>query len=186
LRTRKGKSQKPTRFRGFTQVYTGNGKGKTTAALGLALRAVGHRLKVLMIQFLKGGIPYGELRAARKLAPYLKIVPAGREVFVNKNHPHPKDVRLAQKGWKIARQSIQGRKYQVVILDEINVAIHYGLIPIEEVLDLVQNKPEDVELILTGRWARPEILRAADLVTEMKEKKHYYRRGIESRIGIER
>lgn len=152
----------------------------------MALRAVGHRLKVLMIQFLKGGIPYGELRAARKLAPYLKIIPAGREVFVNKDHPHPKDVRLAKQGWKMAQRLIGSRRYQVVILDEINVAIHYGLIPLQEVLDLIRNKPEDVELILTGRWARPEIVKAADLVTEMKEKKHYYRRGIESRVGIER
>ncbi len=171
---------------GLTQVYTGNGKGKTTAALGLALRAAGHRLRVLIVQFLKGGIPYGELRAARKLAPYLTIIPVGREDFVNKKHPHLRDVRLAKMGWELAQRAVRSGKYQIVILDEINVAVDYGLVPMKEVLALMQKKPKDVELILTGRWAKPEMIRAADLVTEMKEKKHYYRKGIESRIGIER
>ncbi len=171
---------------GLTQVYTGNGKGKTTAALGLALRAAGHRLRVLMIQFLKGGIPYGELRAARKLSPYLTILPMGREEFVDKKHPLRRDVRLARIGWKLAQRAVRSRQYQVVILDEINVAVDYGLVSEKELLALIRNKPQDVELILTGRWAKTEIIKAADLVTEMKEKKHYYRKGIESRIGIER
>jgi cob(I)alamin adenosyltransferase len=172
--------------KGLVQVYTGSGKGKTTAALGLALRAVGHRYKVLVIQFLKGGIAYGELRSAKKLAPYLTIVPMGREYFVNKKDPHPKDLRWAKKGWELAKGSVQSQKYQVVILDEINVAVEYGMIPLPELLALMKSKPENVELVLTGRWARPEVLRLADLVTEMKERKHYYRKGIESRIGIER
>ncbi len=173
-------------FHGLIQVYTGKGKGKTTAALGLALRAVGHRFKVLIIQFLKGGISYGELKSARKLSPYLTIVPMGRECFVSKKNPHPLDQRWAKKGWKLAQESVQGKKYQIVILDEINVAVEYGLVPLEELLALMKDKPENVELILTGRWAKPEVLRRADLVTEMKEVKHYYRKGIESRIGIER
>jgi cob(I)alamin adenosyltransferase len=172
--------------KGLVQVYTGSGKGKTTAALGLALRAVGHGFKVLVIQFLKGGIAYGELRSAKKLSPYLTIVPMGREHFVNKRAPHPKDLRWAQKGWELAKQSVHSRKYQIVILDEINVAVEYGMVPLGELLDLMKSKPENVELVLTGRWARPEVLRLADLVTEMKERKHYYRKGIESRIGIER
>ena len=172
--------------RGFIQVYTGNGKGKTTAALGLALRAVGHRFKVFVIQFLKGGMVYGELRSAKKLSPYLTIVPMGREHFVNKKNPHPIDRRWAEKGWELAKRSVQSQKYQLVILDEINVAVEYGLVPLEELLDLMKSKPESVELVLTGRWARPEVLRRADLVTEMKEVKHYYRKGMESRVGIER
>ncbi len=171
---------------GLVQVYTGTGKGKTTAALGLAMRACGHRLKVLMIQFLKGGIAYGELAAAKKLAPYLKIVPMGRECFVNKKNPDPQDVRFARRGWELAKESVSRQKYSVIILDEINVAVHYGLVSSRELLSLIKNKPKKVELILTGRYARPEVIRRADLVTEMREIKHYYKKGIESRIGIER
>jgi len=174
------------KFKGLIQVYTGDGKGKTTAALGLALRAAGHRFRVIMIQFLKGGIAYGELKSAKKLSPCLTIVPMGRECFVDKKKPHPVDLRWARKGWQLSKEAVQSRKYEVVILDEVNVAVDYGLVPLDELLDLMKNKPENVELILTGRWARPEVLRQADLVTEMKEVKHYYRKGIESRIGIER
>jgi cob(I)alamin adenosyltransferase len=174
------------KFKGLIQVYTGNGKGKTTAALGLGLRAAGHRFRVLMIQFLKGGIAYGELKSAKKLSPYLAIVPMGRECFVDKKNPHPVDRRWARKGWEAAKEAVKGGKYQIVIMDEVNVAVAYGLVPLDELLDLMKNKPKNVELILTGRWARPEVLRKADLVTEMKEVKHYYRKGIESRIGIER
>ncbi|MBU1207182.1 MAG: cob(I)yrinic acid a,c-diamide adenosyltransferase [Proteobacteria bacterium] len=178
---------KKKRFpKGFVQVYTGNGKGKTTAALGLALRAAGHRFKVLIIQFLKGGIAYGELQSAKKLAPYLTIVPMGRENFVNKKKPDPMDVHLAQKAWKLAQHSVHSQKYHLVILDEINVAVEYGMVPLKELLALIKNKPENVELVLTGRWAKPEVLRRADLVTEMREIKHYYKKGMESRIGIER
>lgn len=178
--------RKKASFEGLIQVYTGNGKGKTTAALGLALRAVGHRFKVLVIQFLKGGRVYGELRSAKKLSPYLTIVPMGREHFVNKKNPHPIDRRWAKKGWELAKRSVQSQKYQMVILDEINVAVEYGMVPVKELLALMKSKPKNVELVLTGRWAKSEVLRRADLVTEMTEKKHYYRKGIESRIGIER
>jgi cob(I)alamin adenosyltransferase len=173
-------------FKGLIQVYTGNGKGKTTAALGLSLRAAGHRLRVLFIQFLKGGIAYGELKSARKLSPLLKIVPMGRETFVNKKNPHPIDRRFAQRGWELAKRAVQEGKYSLVVLDEINVAVHYGLVPQKELLTLMANKPDHVELVLTGRWAKPAVIRRADLVTEMKEIKHYYRKGVDSRIGIER
>jgi cob(I)alamin adenosyltransferase len=177
---------KTAEFKGRVQIYTGSGKGKTTAALGLALRAAGHHLKVLMIQFLKGGIAYGEIESAKKLTPYLKILPMGRECFVNKKDPDPEDLRWARKGWDLAQKAVYSRKYRIVILDEINVAVNYGLVPRRELISLMERKPEDVELVLTGRYAHPEVIRRADLVTEMKEKKHYYKKGIESRVGIER
>ncbi len=171
--------------RGLVQVYTGNGKGKTTAALGLAFRAAGHGFKVLIIQFMKGGIGYGELKSAKRLSPFLTIKSMGRRQFVNRKAPHAKDVEFARKAWDLARQSLQSKKYQIIILDEINVAVEYGLVPLQELLTCMKGKPADVELVLTGRSANPAVLRCADLVTEMKEKKHYYKKGIGSRIGIE-
>jgi len=172
--------------RGYVQVYTGNGKGKTTAALGLALRAVGHGLRVYMIQFMKGSIDYGELNGAMRLAPELEIVQMGRECFVNKRNPSAEDVKLARLGLERAREVVSARRHDIVILDEINCALDYNLIPVEEVLDLVQSRPDGMELVLTGRRAPGVIIEAADLVTEMKEVKHYYAAGVDGRIGIER
>jgi cob(I)alamin adenosyltransferase len=171
--------------KGLVQVYTGNGKGKTTAALGIALRAVGHKLKVLIIQFMKGNTEYGELESARKLFPNLTIKPVGRETFVSKSHPDPVDVRQAQKGFSLAKKAVENKEFDIVILDEINVAIDYGLIPLSDLLQLIDSKPETVELILTGRNAKPEIMDKADLVTEMIDRKHYYDKGISARKGIE-
>jgi cob(I)alamin adenosyltransferase len=171
--------------KGLIQVYTGNGKGKTTAALGLALRAVGHGLKVLVIQFMKGNIHYGELESSKKLSPYLTILQAGRETFVSKTNPDPVDMRLAQDGLDLAERAIAGEAYDILILDEINVAVDYGLIPLSDLLRLLDTKPNGVELILTGRNARPEILEKADLVTEMVEQKHYFRNGVPAREGVE-
>jgi cob(I)alamin adenosyltransferase len=120
-----------------------------------------------MIQFLKGGIAYGELKSAKKLSPYLTIVPMGRECFVDKNNPHAIDRRLAKKGWESAKEAVKSGKYQIIILDEVNVAVDYGLVPLDEILDLMKNKPKNIELVLTGRRAKPEVLRQADLVTEL-------------------
>jgi cob(I)alamin adenosyltransferase len=171
--------------RGLIQVYTGDGKGKTTAALGLALRAVGHRLKVLVIQFMKGRIDYGEIESAQRFLPYLTIKRVGQECFVSKSHPDPLDVQRSQEGLSLAEKAIKNGDFDIVIFDEINVAIDYNLIPLSDVLQLIDSKPETVELILTGRNAKPEILERADLVTEMVERKHYYRKGVKARKGIE-
>lgn len=176
---------KNTKRLGLIQVYTGDGKGKTTAALGLALRAVGHNLKVYMIQFMKEW-PYGEVKAAQRLKPNLTIVQFGRKEFVNKDNPDPKDIELAKKGLKHAEEIIKSGKYDIVILDEINIAVAWNLIPLEEALKVINQKPLHVELILTGRYAPKEFIEIADLVTEFKEIKHPYRlKGITARPGIE-
>ena len=120
--------------KGLVQVYTGNGKGKTTAALGVALRAVGHGMKVLVIQFMKGDTGYGEQETARKLSPNLTILKAGREGFVSRSNPEPIDFKLAQEGYSMARKAIQDKGYDIVILDEINMAIDYGLLPLSDLL----------------------------------------------------
>ena len=170
--------------KGLIQVYTGNGKGKTTAALGVALRATGHGMKVLIIQFMKGD-GGGEQEAAQRLSPHLTIFKAGRKGFVTRSNPDPVDIRLAQEGYSMARKAFQEKEYDIVILDEINMAIDYGLLPLSDLLQLIDSKPETMELILTGRNAREEILEKADLITEMVEQKHYYKRGIPARKGIE-
>ncbi len=172
--------------RGCIQVYTGNGKGKTTAALGLALRAAGRELKVCMIQFMKGGGPYGEHLAAPRLAPYLTIIQTGREGWVNRENPDPEDIRLAREALVMAQEVLNCGDYDLVILDEINGAVSFGLIGVDDVLALMGRKPPAVELVLTGRNAHERVLEAADLVTEMRDVKHYYKAGVPARIGIEK
>ncbi|MGC1120073.1 MAG: cob(I)yrinic acid a,c-diamide adenosyltransferase [Candidatus Methanofastidiosia archaeon] len=170
--------------KGLVHVYTGNGKGKTTAALGLAIRAAGHGLKVCMIQFMKGRINYGELETA-KLIPNFEIKQVGRPDFVSRENPDPEDIRLAQEGFEYAKTVISSGQYDMVILDEINVAMDFRLIPRHHVIALIKEKPETVELVLTGRECPPDIVEIADYVTEVLEIKHPYSKGVKARKGIE-
>ncbi|SMB97523.1 cob(I)yrinic acid a,c-diamide adenosyltransferase [Thermanaeromonas toyohensis ToBE] len=170
--------------KGLTLVYTGNGKGKTTAALGLALRAIGHGQRVFMIQFMKGSAEYGEIQAAQYL-PHFTLVQKGLPTFVKKGDPGREDLRLAREGLELARQVIQAGEHELVILDEVNVAVDYGLLKAEDVLELIEIKPEGVTLVLTGRYASDKIMEKADMVSEVKDIKHHYRQGIPSQPGIE-
>ena len=169
---------------GLVQVYTGNGKGKTTAALGAALRACGHGLRVYMIQFMKSSGTYGESKIASEI-PGFTLHASGLPTFVDRNAPGDEDRRLAREGWARAQEIVRAGAHDVVILDEINVAVDYGLVPVDEVIRFIEEKPRGVELVLTGRDARPEIIDRADLVSEIHEIKHPYRRGIAGRRGIE-
>jgi cob(I)alamin adenosyltransferase len=171
---------------GMIQVYTGDGKGKTTAALGLACRAVGHGLKVFIIQFMKGDTQSGEVATAKRLAPYLTIRQMGRGFLVRREGPDPEDIRCAHEAMALAGEIIRGGEYDIVILDEINVACALGLVNKEEVLKVMDERPSHVELILTGRDAASEVIEQADLVTEMREIKHYFPKGIQAREGIEK
>jgi len=169
--------------RGYVQVYTGNGKGKTTASIGLGIRAAGAGLKVLMIQFMKGR-RYSELDPIT-LVPGFEVVQHGRDEFVSKAAPEKVDIDLAQKGLEHAREAIGGGAYDLVILDEVNVAADFGLFPVDEVVRAVKGRPPHVEVVLTGRYAPREFIDMADLVTEMKEIRHPYSKGVEARKGIE-
>jgi len=169
---------------GLVQVYTGNGKGKSSAAFGLALRAVGRGLKVYMIQFIKGGFDYGELYVVDKL-PNLTLKAFGRGKFVTETPAGKEDVKLAEEALALAEEVVKSGEYDIVILDEINVALSLKLIEIGKVLELIKEKPKHVELILTGRYASNEIIEVADLVTEMKEIKHPFNKGYQARKGIE-
>ncbi|MBM4313637.1 MAG: cob(I)yrinic acid a,c-diamide adenosyltransferase [Deltaproteobacteria bacterium] len=170
--------------KGLVQVYTGNGKGKTTAAFGQALRAVGQGYRVCVIQFMKGR-KYGEFLAAEKCLPNLTIHLAGLDSFVMRENPAPLDIELALRGLDLARRTIASGDYDMVILDEINVAADFGLIPPGDITDLIRNKPAPVDLILTGRYAPPEIVALADTVSEISEIRHHYHAGVKERAGIE-
>ncbi|MCX5801567.1 MAG: cob(I)yrinic acid a,c-diamide adenosyltransferase [Candidatus Eisenbacteria bacterium] len=175
---------KQKRFKkGTVQVFTGSGKGKTTAALGCGLRAAGHGFKVLMIQFMKGR-RYGELDAVKHV-PGFEIIQFGRDSFVEKGNPCAEDVELARKGFDKAREALGSDEYDMIILDEVNVAVDYGLIPLDHVLNLLEQRPPHVELILTGRYAHEKLRAAAHTVSEMLEVKHHYVAGVEAREGIE-
>jgi len=172
--------------KGYIQVYTGNGKGKTTAALGLALRALGYGYRTYIGQFLKGQ-HYGELEAVKHLSPYIVIEQFGRKGFIHvTENPDEEDIKRAREGLEKCRKAMLSNKYKIIILDEINVAIYFNLLTEKEVLDFINQKPEEVELVLTGRYAPESIIERADLVTEMKEIKHYYQQGVKARKGFEK
>ena len=168
---------------GYVQVYTGNGKGKTTAMLGLTLRAVGAGLRVFIAQFVKG-MKYSELEALRRFDDLVVVKQYGRDCFIV-NKPTEEDIRIAHHGLKEVRSILFEGNYDIVVLDEANIATWYKLFSVDELLELITNKPKHVELIITGRNADERILKQADLVTEMQEHTHYYTKGIEARIGIE-
>ena len=174
---------------GYIQVYTGDGKGKTTASLGLAMRALGRCWKVLIIMFTKGGDDYGELNSFMNLSPAikdnLKIIQAGLDRIVYKNNETEDDVKEIQKGWELAKKAIKNDEYQLIILDEANIAIDMGILDVNEVVDVLKNKPEEMEIVLTGRNANPKIIEIAHLVSEIKPVKHYWDTGIAARKGIE-
>jgi cob(I)alamin adenosyltransferase len=172
--------------RGYVQVYTGNGKGKTTAALGLALRAAGSGFRTYIGQFCKGQ-KYGELEAIKKLAPFITIVQFGRKRFIHIKDPaDPADVRMACRGLAHSRAAMLSGRYDIIVLDEILIALFFNLLTEEDVLAVMAERPAGVELILTGRNAPASVIRRADLVTEMRERKHYYAKGVEARTGIEK
>ncbi|HUY13932.1 MAG TPA: cob(I)yrinic acid a,c-diamide adenosyltransferase [Terriglobia bacterium] len=169
--------------KGLIIVNTGNGKGKTTAALGVALRACGYGMKVIMLQFFKGKWKYGELRSAPKLET-LEISPMGQG-FTWESKDIEVDKAMVRAAWQAGKEKILSGNYSVVILDEINYALSYGFLPVEDVVDFLKNKPPMLHVILTGRDAKPEIVEIADLVTEMREIKHPFRQGIVAQKGIE-
>jgi cob(I)alamin adenosyltransferase len=170
-------------MKGYVQVYTGDGKGKTTAALGLAIRAAGAGMRVFFAQFVKG-MKYSELDSLDRFRDRITLKQYGRDCFIRKE-PDPEDIRAARSGLEDVRGILASCEYQLVILDEANIAVHFHLFAPEDLLGLIAVRPETVELVITGRNAHPKILEAADLVTEMKEEKHYYRKGVEARPGIE-
>jgi cob(I)alamin adenosyltransferase len=170
--------------RGLVIVITGKGKGKTTSAFGQALRAIGQGYKVFIVQFMKGRA-YGEFVAAEKYLPHLTIHRSGLDSFVMRENPAPVDIELAMQGFVLAKKAADSGKYNMIILDEINVAVDFKLIPLQDVIDLIKNKPPALDLILTGRYAAKEIIKLADTVSEVKEIKHHYQAGIKDRAGIE-
>lgn len=174
---------------GYIQVYTGNGKGKTTASLGLALRALGRNWKVLLMMFLKGGNDYGELTSFQNLSPQIKdnltIIQAGLDRIAYSNNINNSDKKVVQAGWDLVKKSIRNNEYNLIIMDEANIAISLDLIKIEEVVEVLKNKPEEMEIVLTGRNANPKIIEIAHLVSEIKPVKHYWDTGISARKGIE-
>ena len=172
---------------GLTIVYTGKGKGKTTAALGIALRAIGYDKKICMIQFIKGSWHYGEMTSSKRLEPEFEMVAVGKGFvgIIDDKTSIEKHKEVASEAIKISTNKIQSGNYDIVILDEVNYAINLGLIKLEEVLNLIKSKPSTLDLVLTGNYAKNEIIELADLVTEMKEIKHPFQQGKKAKKGID-
>lgn len=171
-------------MKGYIQVYTGNGKGKTTAALGLAIRAAGAGLKVFIAQFVKMG-EYSEIKALESFKDLITVEQFGSGRFI-KGTPSASDIEAAQKGVERVKAALASGQYNVVIMEEANVAALFGLLSVEEILKIMVEKPKNVELVITGRGADNRIIERADLVTEMKQIKHYFQKGVKARIGIEK
>jgi cob(I)alamin adenosyltransferase len=171
-------------MKGYVQVYTGDGKGKTTAALGLSVRAAGAGLRVYICQFMKAG-DYSEIKALKNFSDLITVEQFGTGRFV-KGRPSPEEIEAGARGLNSLREAVAGGHYDVVIAEEGNVAVACGLFSAASLCDIIDHKPDNVELVITGRGAPPEIIDRADLVTEMKAIKHYYFQGVEARIGIEK
>ena len=171
-------------MRGYIQVYTGNGKGKTTAALGLAIRAAGAGLKVFIAQFIKMG-EYSEIKALKRFKDLIKVEQFGKGRFI-KGKPSASDIEAARKGVEKVKAAFMSGQHNVIIMEEANVAAGLGLLSVDDILKIMDEKPKDVELVITGRGADSRIIEKADLVTEMKEIKHYFQKGVKARIGIEK
>jgi len=171
-------------MKGYVQIYTGNGKGKTTAALGLSIRAAGAGLRVFIAQFMKMG-DYSEIKALERFSDLITIEQYGVGQFV-KGKPTPEDKAASRKGLDRVKSIVASGKYNMVVIDEGNIAAFFDLISVQDLLDIIDNKPDNMELIITGRNADPRVIEKADLVTEMKEIKHYYQKGVKARTGIEK
>ena len=172
---------------GLVIVYTGKGKGKTTAALGIVLRATGYKKKVCMIQFIKGSWHYGEMDSSKKLEPEFEMVAVGKGFvgIIDDKSPKEDHEKIAREAIRISNEKIQSGNYDIVILDEINYAVNLELISVDDVLNLIKSKPKEVDLVLTGNYAKDSIIEVADLVTEMREIKHPFQRGIKAKKGID-
>ena len=171
-------------MKGYVQVYTGNGKGKTTASLGLAVRAAGAGLKVFIIQFMKMG-DYSEIKALKRFSDLITVEQYGLGRFV-KGKPSPEDIKAGKKGLERAKAIISAGGHDMLIIEEGNVAVMCYLFSADDLLDIINLKPDHMEIVITGRGADQKILDRADLVTEMKEIKHYYQNGVQARVGIEK
>lgn len=175
---------KPTQKRGLIILHTGNGKGKTTAALGLAFRAVGQGMPVFIVQFIKGNWPFGELESAKRFEGLLTIRPMGEGFTWDTKDPE-RDREKAREAWETGKKAALSGDYRIVIFDEINYVLSYGSLPVPDVIEFLRNKPKDLHVVLTGRDAPAELIEIADLVTEMREVKHPYKKGIKAQKGIE-
>ncbi|MGD9056013.1 MAG: cob(I)yrinic acid a,c-diamide adenosyltransferase [Desulfobacterales bacterium] len=171
--------------KGLIQVYTGDGKGKTTAAIGLALRAAGQGLNVLILQFMKYNKKIGEIKALDKSGLSVTLRQYGRRVFFRTRTCEAMDIYRAHQGLEAFKKAIRSKAYDLIVLDEINMAIHFGLLRVEEVIEAIEQKPPELHLVLTGRNANQKLIEIADLVTEMHEIKHHYRQGVHAQRGIE-